>query len=298
MPTTLNLESFKEVNIRERSTLSVGAAAGDSELTFESTQGFNAGDVIYVGQLSREGCEKAVIESVDDPTIVTLSDPLTLPHARFETVSSVVGNKIRIYRAANVDGSVPASGDFTVLVDREIDPDQQTTYYTDPSGDSNSWYRDTYYNPVTEDETSLDDSVAVRGDDFGHYASLSEIRKEAGFDNALNLNDNVIDQQRRAAESEINTALASRYTTPFTPVPEIIHTLTIQLAAGLLLQNAYRGTDRGKDKLKAARDLIQALQVGDQTITDENGSAITSGEGISSWPGEEQPRAFFMGDKF
>lgn len=298
MPTTLAIESFNEINIRERSTLSIGAAAGATELKFESAQGFQAGDVIYVGQLSREGCEKAVIASVDDATTVTLDSALTLPHARFEAVSSVVGNKIRIYRAPNVDGSVPANDSFTVLVDREIDPDQQTTYYTDSSGDSNYWYRYTYYNPVTEDETSLDDSQPVRGDDFGHYASLPEIRKEAGFDNAHNLNDTTIDQQRRAAESEINTALASRYTTPFSPVPEIIHTLTIQLAAGLLLQNAYRGTDRGKDKLKAARDLIYALQVGDQTITDDDGQVITSGEGISFWPDEDAPRAFHMGDRF
>lgn len=298
MPTTLNLESFNEINIRERSALTAGADVGDTTTQLASTEGFAAGDVIYIGQLSREGCEKAVIASVDNATTVTLDSALTLPHGRFEAVSSVVGNKIRIYRAANVDGSVPARESFTVLIDREIDPDQQTTYYTDSEGSSEYWYRYAYYNPVTEDETSLDDSVAVRGDDFGHYASLSEIRKEAGFDNAHNLNDTAIDQQRRNAESEINTALSSKYTTPFSPVPEIIHTLTIQLAAGLLLQNAYRGTDRGKDKLKAARDLIHALQVGDQTITDENGSAITSGEGISSWPGEDQPRAFHMGDRF
>lgn len=298
MPTTLAIESFSDNNIRERSVLSVGAAAGDSNLTLASTEGFANGDIIYVGQLTREGCEKAVIQSVTDEATVSLVSPLGLAHGRFEAVSSVVGSKIRIYRAANVDGTVPADNAFTVLATREIDPDQQSTYYTDSTGDSNYWYRYTYYNDTNSAETDLDDSDARRGDDFGHYASLTEIRKEAGFDNALNLSDTVIDQQRRAAESEINTALASKYTTPFSPVPEIIHTLTIQLAAGLLLQNAYRGTDRGKDKLKAARDLIMALQNGDQTITDENGTAITSGEGISSWPGEDQPRAFFMGDKF
>lgn len=298
MSTTLAIESFSETNIRERTVLSAGAAAGDTSLTVDSTQGYESGSIIYVGELSREGCEKAVVDAVSDATTLTLVSALTLPHKRFETVTSVLGNKINIYRAANVDGTVPANASFTVLVAREIDPDQETTYYTDADGDSNYWYRYTYYNPTTEDETSLDDSEARRGDDFGHYASLSEIRKEAGFTNAYNLNDTVIDQQRRAAESEINTALSSRYTTPFNPVPEIIHTLTVQLAAGLLLQNAYRGTDRGKDKLKAARDLIHALQVGDQTITDGDGNAITSGEGISSWPGEDQPRAFHMGDRF
>lgn len=298
MPTTIAVESFSDNNIRERSVLTAGAAVGDTTVTLASTQGYNAGDIIYVGQLSREGCERAVIASVVNGTSVTLSTALTLAHARFEAVSSVVGDKIHIYKAANVDGTVPADAAFTVLATRAIDPDQQTTYYTDSSGDSTYWYRYTYYNETSLDETDLDESDARRGDDFGHYASLTEIRKEAGFEGAINLSDTVIDQQRRAAQSEINTALASKYTTPFKPVPEIIHTLTIQLAAGLLLQNAYRGTDRGQDKLKAARDLIKALQLGDQTITDENGSAITSGEGISSWPDEDAPRAFVMGDKF
>lgn len=48
MPTTLAIESFNEINIRERSTLSIGAAVGATGLKFESTQGFQAGDVIYV----------------------------------------------------------------------------------------------------------------------------------------------------------------------------------------------------------------------------------------------------------
>lgn len=60
-------------------------------------------------------------------------------------------------------------------------------------------YRYTYYNATSNIETDIEDSVPVRGDDFGHYASLTEIRSEAGFDNAINLSDVTIDQQRRAA---------------------------------------------------------------------------------------------------
>lgn len=298
MPTTLAIESFSDNNIRERSKLSEGADIRATTLLFESTEGFTEGDIIYVGQLSRDGCEKAVIYSVDSATTVTLTQSLELPHSRFEAVTSVVGDKIHIYRAANVNGSVPIDGAFAVLATREIDPDQLSTYYTDSDGNSGYWYRYTYYNETSVDETDLDDSDARRGDDFGHYASLTDIRKEAGFDNALNLSDVVIDQQRRIAESEINAALGGKYTVPFTPVPERIHTLTIQLAAVLLVANAYRGTARGQAELKAARALLDAYRTGDQTITDENGTAITSGEGISSWPGEDQPRAFEMGVRF
>lgn len=298
MSTTLAIESFSENNIRERSKLSEGAEVGAQVLAFENTQGFESGDIIYVGQLSREGCEKAVIDTVDSATAVSLVSPLELPHSRYEPLTSVVGDKIHIYRAANVNGSVPVDGAFSVVATREIDPDQLSTYYTDSSGNSNYWYRYTYYNEITLAETDLDESEARRGDDFGHYASLSEIRKEAGFDNALNLSDTVIDQQRRIAESEINGALGGKYTVPFAPVPERIHTLTIQLAAALLVANAYRGTARGQAELKAARALLDDYRNGDQTITDENGTAITTGEGISSWPDNSAPRAFEMGVRF
>ncbi|WP_425005770.1 phage protein Gp36 family protein [Mycolicibacterium sp. S3B2] len=297
MPTTLAIESFSQNNIRERSVLAVGAAVGDTTLTLESTQGFGANDIVYIGQLSREGCERAVIQSVDDATTVTLSSALTLAHGRFESVTSVVGDKIRIYRAVNVDGTVPEQASFTVLITRSIDPDQQSTYYTDSSGSSSYWYRYTYYNETSLAETDLDESDAKRGDDFGHYASLTEIRKEAGFENAHNLSDTVVDQQRRIAESEINGALGGRYTVPFSPVPDRIHTLTIQLAAALLMAHAYRGS-RGRDELKTARALIAAYQSGEQTITDESGTAITSGESIASYPDENAHRAFTMGEKW
>jgi phage gp36-like protein len=298
MSTTLAIESFNETNLRERTTLTGGAVEGAAVLTVASTQGFAPGDIIYVGELSREGCEKARIESVDDDTTISLIAPLGLAHSRFEPLVSVLGDLIHVYRAANIDGSVPALDAFTVLVTRDIDPDQLSTFYTDSSGNSGFWYGYTYFNASTNEETDLDGSVLVRGDDFGHYASLSEIRKEAGFDGAYNSSDTVIDQQRRAAEAEINTALSSAYTVPFQVVPEIIHTLTIQLAAGLLLNDAYRGTGRGDSKLKDARALIKSLQLGDQTIIGDDGTSIVSGEGISSWPDESAPRAFFMGDKF
>ncbi|MFI2837544.1 phage protein Gp36 family protein [Mycolicibacterium sp. PDY-3] len=298
MSTTLAIESFSENNIRERSKLSKGADIGDQVLVFESTEGFAPDDIVYVGQLSREGCEKVVVQTVDNATSVTLVSPLSLPHSRFESVTSVVGDKINVYRAVNVNGSIPIDADFAIIATRQIDPDQLSTYYTDSIGNSGFWYRYTYYNPLNQAETDLDESPAKRGDDFGHYASLTEIRKEAGFDNALNLADTVIDQQRTIAESEINAALGGRYTVPFVPVPDRIHTLTIQLAAALLVANAYRGTTRGQAELKAAKELLDAYRTGDQTITDENGTAISTGEGISSWPGEDQPRAFEMGVRF
>ncbi|MFZ2528757.1 MAG: phage protein Gp36 family protein [Rhodococcus sp. (in: high G+C Gram-positive bacteria)] len=287
MATILNIESFSNTNLRERTTLTAGAEAGASALVVASIAGYAVGDILYVGELSREGCEKVIIQSISG-LVVTLTSALKHDHAAYTPVVSVLGDLIHVYRAANVDGTVPADVAFTVLATRDIDPDQLSTYYTDSSGSSSYWYRFTYYNATTLDETDLADSIAVRGDDFGHYASLSEIRAEAGFSNNYNLKDTFIDQQRRAAEAEINTALASAYTVPFTTVPEIIRTLTIQLAAGLLLQDQYgSGSTKGSAKLKAARDQLKAMQNREQTITGEGGVSIATG-GISYYPSNDQ----------
>lgn len=309
MSTTLRAESFADINILELTVLTADAAVGATTITAKSTVGFTVGQAIYIGTTAREdACELVYVQTVASATSLTLSSGLTLPHSKYEPVTGVVGDKVRIYRAANVDGTTPADTSFAVLAARQIDPDHQSTYYADSTGSSSYWYKMTYYNATTLTETDLAASTAVRGDDFGHYVSLSEIRNEAGFANAVNLRDTVVDQQRRAAESEINSALAKYYTTPFSPVPAMIETLTIQLAAGLLLNAAYGGSStQGKTLVKDARDLIARLQSGD-TLLDDDAGADALSEGVSSWPDDTtadadvddggSDRVFRMGDQW
>ena len=294
MAYTLNIDSFAEQNIRERTTLSSAVDAGVTSLPVVSTVGYAVGDIIYVGPLSREGCEKAVVAAVPSETILTLSAALKLAHSASDDVTSVLGDKIHIYRAVNVDDSVPSDEAFTVLATREIDPDQTSTYYRDSAGSSGYWYRTSYYNETTLEETPL--SEAFRGEDFGHYASLTEIRTEAGFDGAIHLKDSVIGQQRRAAESEINAALASVYTVPFDPVPDVVRTLTIQLAAALLLVQAYGNTAPFSTRLKDARAALQEYVDQSASIVDASGQS-TAATSVSSYFGTED-RLFGIGDVY
>jgi hypothetical protein len=291
MATTLKIQSFVESNIRERSELTAGAPTGSTSISVRSTQGFEDGHTIYVGALSREGCERAVIASASDPTVLTLLTPLTLNHSQFEPVTSVVGDLIHIYRAANIDGSVPADDFFTVLATRNIDPDQLSSYYTDAGGSSAFWYRSTYYNAATNDETALSNSEPVRGDDFGHYATIAAIRSEAGFSNATNLSDLDVDQQRRAAETEINSTLALAYTVPFKPVPDAVRVLSEKLAAAMLLTNAYGDVNPYAQRLKDARAAVSAYASSGTSIVDEDGNNLNTNEGVSSYFGDE-PNVF------
>lgn len=309
MATTLNAESFADINLREHTTLNEGAAAAATTMLVASTDGFAAGQPLFVGTPARDGCEGAIVDSVTDETHLTLTAGLKLPHSKYEPVIGAIGGSIRIYRAsvtfdANLNPIVPSDDDFAVLVTRSIDADQETTYYTDPDGGSNYWYKLTYYDSTNNAETALADAVAVRGSDFGHYASLTEIRREAGLLKAYNLSDTVVDQQRAAAESEINSTLAASYTTPFDPVPADVRTLTIQLAAGFLLFHEYgQGSTLGKEKVKDARDRLKAMASRESTITDASGNSLTSSDSISSYPNSSPeeggpPRAFTADMRF
>lgn len=294
MATTLRAESLADSNIKERSQLNAAADTVATTLTLRSTDGFAQDMPIVVGQGGQDGAELAVVASVSSATQVALTAPLTLPHSVYEPVTGLLGRKLRIYRAPNVDGSVPADEAFSVLASRTLDVDQPSTYYIDSEGSSSYWYKLTYFNDVTQDETSLAEATAFRGDDFGHYASLSDIRSKAGFDNASNLSDDRIDLERRAAEDEINTALKGYYTVPFSkPVPKQITSLTIQLAAGLLLLAVYgAGYAQGKELTKSARDQLQALRGGGGTLADS--SEVTGSNDISFYPDDtvDDDRAF------
>ena len=107
---------------------------------------------------------------------------------------------------------MPADDQFTVLVTRDIDPEQPSTYMTDTSGGSEFWYRSTYFNAPANEETAFDGSEPRRGQDWGNYCSLDEIRAEAGFTSSFNMNDSLIFQHRdrRRARSTLHLALSTQ----------------------------------------------------------------------------------------
>lgn len=300
MATTLRIESFAPENIRERTELLEAASASDSVLRVLSTADFTMGDILYVGSQGREGCEKAVVASIGSATQLTLQSPLKYAHIAYDDVCSVLGDTIRVYRAPNVDGKIPADGSFVALATRAIEPEQLSTYYRDSNGTSDHWYKFTYTNLNTGAETDLADSTATRGQDFGNYCSLREIREEAGALQATTLPDTTVALCRTNAQNEINAALRNVYgkKVPFNPVPGQIKTLTIQLAAALLKQIRFPGQDAlWSAQLKDARAKLLALQSKEDSLTDDDGDDLVDSS-ISFYPTDEQSRAFTIDMRF
>jgi len=291
MAATLRAESFGAVNLKERTSLDADLAAAVTTLTVKSTEALAVGNFIYLGLTAQEVTEKLAIATVPSATSITVSTGPGVAHKRFEPIVAVFGDQVKLYRVANVDGSIPADASFSAVGSPvTIDPDQTYTELTDSGGSSDYWYKYTYRNSTSTAETELSDSVAARGDDYGHYADLEDVRSEAGLSGAEGLSDNVVDRHRQAAEAEINGALTSSYTVPFaTPTPELVRAITIKLAAGFLLSKDYgtvteESTKDGNAKVKDARDLLKRLQAHELVITDYQGEPLLATSSISSWP--------------
>jgi len=236
MSQTLTVVNYPAKNILEITTLTADANSGQAVLSVENNQNFSTNKHAVIGRIGSETLEKIQVLSITATTTITATANLATTHQKFDTVTRLFGNKIRIYRAPNVDDSIPADGSFTLLDTVDIDFDDQQTRYTDPDGSSDYWYKSTFYDSVGTTETAIGDSTAVRGGGYGNYASLESIRSTAGFANNRFITDAKIDEKRQAAQNLINATLTGIYTIPFTnPINPLIAEITRKLAAGYLL---------------------------------------------------------------
>jgi len=294
MSTSLSFQNYPSINLQETTQLDADALASATTLNVKNSQGFTANAKLVLGSIVNENLEIATVSSITDSTNIATS-ALKFLHKRSSQVTQLFGYQIKVYRAPNVDGSIPSDASFTVLDTIDIDIDDVETLYLDDSmtagTESNYWYKYTYYNPDTPQETALAISVALRGGNAGNYCSIADIREEAGFNNNPNVTDQLIDKKRRAAQQFINGYLQGIYVVPFVaPINETIQQIATVLAAGMLLKtefgvNSVLATE-GADKVKSAEALLESLKNKTSVVVDSNGSstAISGSNAFSSWP--------------
>lgn len=319
MTALLEIDNFAANNLHEKSYVEVASDATDTTLTVKSDENISTNLYALIGQLADETSELCLITGIA-ADVLTLSPALANAHSRYDDVTILEANQIRVYRAANVDGSEPDDGDFTLLATVDIDTDNLQTSYTDSSGGSDYWYKFTYYNSASSDETTTADSQAVRGGAVNVYATIEQIRVEAGVENNPYMSDAFVDEQRIEAQDVINTALQGTYTVPFeAPIAPIIERCTKLLAAGYILKKDYGdgavGTNsEGQAKIdevigtKDKKGLLQGIIDGTSGIIDGTGAAVVDRQKVHGFPlstTKDLPlneggstRAFRMGMRF
>jgi hypothetical protein len=310
MPETLRPTNFDALNILEKTELSADVAAGQKVANVINAQGIVADDFYVIGALSAELSELAQLDSKTGNALTAEANYANI-HKMGEIVTKLFGNQIKIYRAANVDGSIPADASFVEIATIDIEVDQNFTEYSDATGGANYWYKKTYYNSANTSESSLSSSDAVRGGGYGNYATWEQVREEAGLTNNRYIPAGVYQEKLLSAQGEVNASLRiGGYTLPLTSVPELVKNATILIAAGYVLLKEYgpenTGTNKeGNLKLTEGRKLLAKIEGGGAVLVDNQGASISGSSRIAGYPDDtaddqspSQGNIFRITDKF
>jgi Protein of unknown function (DUF1320) len=270
MAIKLSAPNYEEPNLLAFTSILSTIEAGVSHFPVENTASFVAQKTIAIGR--GENAEVLLIQSVSPQEIVTTTNS-RFRHTDEEPVYCLLGNKVRFYSSPNLDNFPPANNTYTLIDGGEVAivPDQLETVFVDPDGSSDFWYKFIYFDSNSNDYTDLEDSIASRGDDFGHFVDVNEVRDEAGFKESIYIMNTVVLKRRNEAESEIKGVCASAgYALPLRDskgnlyVPEVIEQICRNLAAGFLLTKEYGASspdtkDQGLSKIKNARETLKLI---------------------------------------
>jgi phage gp36-like protein len=290
MSETLRPTNFDAINIVEITEATADIAASQAVANVKNAQGFVADDFYVTGELGAELSEMLQLDSKSGNALTGTSNYLQA-HVRGDRITKLFGNQIKLYRATNVDGSVPDDDDFSVLDTVTIEPDQSYTEYTDSIGGSGYWYKKTYYNSVSGSETNIANSTAVRGGGYGGYVTWEEVRGEAGLTQNRWIEESVYQEKLDLAQGEVNASLSiGGYTLPLTSVPAIVKNATLLLAAGYVLTRDYgvssSGTTKdGELKIKQARAILARIESGEESVVDgTTGAVLSQSNKVSGYP--------------
>jgi len=255
--------------------LSDDIAIATTSISVDNTQGFFIDNYLVIERIGSEIAEirKIAATPVSD-TDITI-EAMKFAHKDGTQVQKIAFNQRKFYRA-NAE-----TGTYVVLGTKDIEVDRpEGTFYEDTLGTSSHWYKCTYYNSTTGVETSLDDAVACQAAESEHYTALSDIRKQAGFEEAFGIKDETISDYRDESENEFEATVVSIYTIPLSPKPKIVRQIINLLAAGNLLIKEYgmeadiEISKSGQRMLDRAYALIDKIVKGELKLVDDDGNEL------------------------
>lgn len=290
----------------ERSTLGADATAGSNvTITLESNDHIIENDFIVVGYEGSELAELCQVnQAVSGNTAVRVAT-LKFNHKKGEPITKYRYNKRKFYGSATETGSyTELTSEGSPVTIQADDPMGTTLEYT---GSTYLYFKSTYYNSQTTEESSIDDATAVQADESLRYASLYAIRKHAGLAGNPFYSDLRLEVKRKQAENEINSALYARYTLPLAEVPALLGQICELLAAGYIDFEEFGKDGEGVKWLGEGRALLKALADGKQRLIGADGTelAVKTKVGVlSGYPddsiasGSDEDFKFKINDRF
>jgi phage gp36-like protein len=287
----------------ESGQLAADASAGSSvTLTLINNDGLALHDFIVIGYEGNELAEIVQIDQAVTPGTSIRVATLKLTHKSGEPVTKYRYNQRKFY------GSTASNGTFTELVVdgspvniQPDDPQAATIEYTGAEG--YTYFKATYFNSQTSEETDINESDAALADESKRYCSIYVIRRQAGFSKNPRLSDDRIEMKRKQAESEINSALFARYILPLSVIPAIVSQICEMLAAGYIEYEEFGADGDGGKKLGEARANLKKIMDGTQRLLDANFDELprnTKTGVLDGYPNSTETDAavFSMTDKY
>lgn len=287
----------------ERSELAADVSAGSNvTLTLINNDGFSDDDFIAVGYEGNELCElEQINQAVTAGTTVRVAT-LKFNHKKGESVIRYRYNKRKFYGATSATGTYSElTADGSPALIQVDDPMGTRLEYTGLEG--YTYFKSTYYNSETTDETALADSEAVLADESLRYASLYAIRKHAGLAGNPRYSDGRLEVKRKQAENEINSVLAAKYVLPLAEVPALLGQICELLAAGYIDFEEFGKEGEGVKWLGEGRALLKAIQKGTQLLIGADGTELernTKVGVLDGYPNDEDTDEanFSMADRY
>lgn len=270
----------------EKTALASSALVGQKTLNVLNGLNFASVNHLRLGRKGDNITELCHIDSING-NVITLKANLNNTHPENTEVVELYYDQRKLYKEQTA-----GAGDYAVVgspKDIQLDnPDG--TIFKDQAGVNGIYYKCTYYDSVGLTETSLDDAVAVTGDDTA-YASISDIRQEAGFSDNAFISDADILKDLQASTDEINGRIAPIYVLPLPYIPQVIRDIATHLTIGRLFHNEYPGIDaayalEGEGRMKEGRALLDKIYNRQVLLLDANGVELVRVQTNkpSGWP--------------
>lgn len=172
--------------------LSSASSVSATIISVDNMSDFSANDFIVIGEEGTETAELKKIESVTSPGTITITSALKFEHLVDSPIRVALIDQIKFYGSTST--TISASN-ILATVDVMVDNPRKETMYNHSEGTDSWYYKFTYYNSVTGDESSLDDAILISGgtatdlycteDDVLDYLNISKDDTEAPSSSAL-----------------------------------------------------------------------------------------------------------------
>lgn len=252
---------------------------------------YNVNDYIVIGVEGSEAAELQKITAVAGQNVTVAV--LKFNHFADEPIVKYRYNARKFYGSTTQTGTYAELTGYGSPVTIQVN-DPQGTILEYTGGEGYLYFKATYWNTQTSEETSIADAEAVLANEATRYCSIYAIRKQAGLTNNPFITDGIIETYRKRAENEVKSYIFSKYILPLVnssgvaEVPAMIENCTTLLAAGYMDYQEFGKDGEGVKWLGEARSILKQLQgPGGQTLLgsdDQEMQVVTNSMSVQSFP--------------